>query len=92
MSKQSKILVAIILGTFMVILDQTIVNIALPHIITVFHETADRAQLVISAYIMANAVSVPLAAYLGKRFGIKWVLIFSQVGFAVGSIFCGLSY
>jgi len=92
MSKQSKILVAIILGTFMVILDQTIVNIALPHIITVFHETADRAQLVISAYIMANAVSVPLAAYLGKRFGIKWVLIFSQVGFAVGSIFCGLSW
>jgi EmrB/QacA subfamily drug resistance transporter len=92
MSKQSKILTAIILGTFMVILDQTIVNIALPHIITVFHETADRAQLVISAYIMANAVSVPLAAYLSKKFGTKWVFIFSQVGFCVGSILCGFSW
>jgi EmrB/QacA subfamily drug resistance transporter len=92
MSKQWKIIVVTIAGTFMVILDQTIVNIALPHIIAVFHETADRAQLVVSAYLMATAITTPIAAYLGTRFGMKGIYLFSQAGFLAGSILCGMSW
>jgi len=50
-----KILLVAIAGTFMVILDQTIMNVALPHIMAVFNVPTDHAQLVISAYLMATA-------------------------------------
>ena len=91
-SSESRVLAVAIIGTFMVILDQTIMNVALPHIMAVFNETADRAQLVVSAYLMATAISTPAAAFLAQRFGIKKVYIFSQAGFLVGSILCGLAW
>ena len=87
-----KILLVAIAGTFMVILDQTIMNIALPHIMAVFNVTADRAQLVISAYLMATAITTPAAAFLCTRFGIKRVYILSQASFLLGSILCGISW
>jgi EmrB/QacA subfamily drug resistance transporter len=92
MSQQWKIVLVTIAGTFMVILDQTIVNIALPHIMSVFHETADKAQLVVSAYLMANAITTPAAAYLSNRFGMKSVYLLSQAGFLIGSVLCGMSW
>ncbi|MGA2158791.1 MAG: DHA2 family efflux MFS transporter permease subunit [Dehalococcoidia bacterium] len=91
-TSESKVLLIAISGTFMVMLDQTIMNTALPHIIAVFNETADRAQLVISAYLMASAISTPTAAFLVERFGIKRVYLFAQAGFLFGSILCGLSW
>jgi EmrB/QacA subfamily drug resistance transporter len=87
-----EILVVSILGTFMVILDQTIMNIALPHIMAVFNETADRAQLVISAYMMATAITTPAAAFLCDRYGIKKIYLLSQAGFLIGSVLCGLAW
>ena len=87
-----KIVLVAITGTFMVILDQTIVNVALPHMMAVFNETADRAQLVISAYLMATAVSAPAAAFLSTRFGIKRIYLVSQVSFLAGSVLCGIAW
>jgi EmrB/QacA subfamily drug resistance transporter len=87
-----KIILVAVAGTFMVILDQTIVNVALPHIMAVFNETADRAQLVISAYLMATAISAPAAAFLSTRFGIKRVYLVSQVSFLAGSLLCGIAW
>ncbi len=87
-----KILLVAVAGTFMVILDQTIMNIALPHIIAVFNVPTDHAQLVISAYLMATAITTPAAAYLCNRFGTKRVFIFSQAAFLFGSILCGISW
>ena len=59
----------------MVILDQTVMNTALPHIMAIFNETTDRAQLIISAYLMATAITTPAAAFLIERFGIKRVYL-----------------
>lgn len=87
-----KILIIAILGTFMEILDQTIMNIALPHIMAVFNETADRAQLVVSAYMMASAIATPAAVFLCNKFGIKKVFILSQVAFLSGSVLCGMAW
>jgi EmrB/QacA subfamily drug resistance transporter len=89
---QWKILLVAIVGTFMVILDQTIMNIALPHIIAVFNVPTNHAQLVISAYLMATAITTPAAAFLCSRFGTKRVYIFSQATFLLGSILCGISW
>jgi len=89
---QWKILLVAVAGTFMVILDQTIMNIALPHIMAVFNVPTDHAQLIISAYLMATAITTPTAAFLCNRFGTKRVYIFSQASFLLGSILCGLSW
>lgn len=91
-TSESRVLLVSIAGTFMVILDQTIMNTALPHIMAVFNETTDHAQLIISAYLMATAITTPAAAFLSERYGIKKVYIFSQMGFLLGSILCGISW
>jgi len=91
-SSEWKVILVAIAGTFMVILDQTIVNVALPHIMAVFNETAERAQLVISAYLMATAISTPAAAFLSTRFGIKRVYLLAQAGFLAGSVLCGMAW
>jgi EmrB/QacA subfamily drug resistance transporter len=67
-------------------------NIALPHIMAVFNVPTDHAQLIISAYLMATAITTPAAAFLCNRFGTKRVYIFSQASFLLGSILCGLSW
>jgi EmrB/QacA subfamily drug resistance transporter len=91
-TSESRVLAVAIIGTFMVILDQTIMNVALPHIMAVFNETTDRAQLVVSAYLMATAISTPAAAFLAQRFGIKKVYLWSQAGFLLGSVLCGIAW
>jgi EmrB/QacA subfamily drug resistance transporter len=91
-TSESKVLLIAIAGTFMVILDQTIMNTALPHIIAVFNETTDRAQLIVSAYLMATAISTPCAAFLAERYGIKRVYMVSQAGFLLGSVLCGIAW
>ena len=90
--KEIEILVVIILGTFMYALDGTIMNIALPNIMAVFNETPDRAQLVISAYTLASAITMAASAFLIDRFGIKKVYIASLVGFLIGSMLCGMAW
>lgn len=81
-----------ILGTFMYALDGTIMNIALPNIMAVFNETPDRAQLVISAYTLASAITMAASAFLIDRFGIKKIYVTGLVGFLAGSMLCGLAW
>jgi EmrB/QacA subfamily drug resistance transporter len=87
-----KIVIVAIAGTFMMMIDATIVNIALPHILAVFNETLDKMQFVTSAYLMAMAVSAPLATYLMAKLGVKRVYIASLVFFLIGSMLCGLAW
>ncbi|HZS00570.1 MAG TPA: MFS transporter [Chloroflexota bacterium] len=64
-------LVVIVLGSFMVVLDTTIVNIALPKIIQVFQSTVDEGDMVLTGYMLALAVVMPATGYLSDRFGAK---------------------
>ncbi len=81
-----------IAGTFMMMIDATIVNIALPHILSVFNDPIDKIQFVTSAYLLATAVSAPLATYLMTKYGVKRIFIGAEVFFLVGSMLCGLSW
>jgi EmrB/QacA subfamily drug resistance transporter len=92
MSYQWKIILVAIAGTFMMMIDATIVNIALPHILAVFNETLDKMQFVTSAYLMAMAVSAPLATYLMTKLGVKRIYIASLILFLAGSMLCGFSW
>ncbi len=92
MSYQSKIILVAIGGTFMMMIDATIVNIALPHILAVFNDTIDKMQFVTSAYLMAMAVGAPLATYLMSKFGVKRIYISCLILFLIGSMACGFAW
>ena len=86
------ILATVIVGTFLGRLDQTIVNLALPKIINDFSITVDAAGWIATAYILANAVFVPIWGKLGDTVGRKRVYILGFAIFIVGSALAGLSW
>ena len=84
-------LIAIVLGTFMVILDNTVVNVALPTLGHVLNTDLSLLQWVISGYMLAQAAVIPLSGWLSDRFGAKQVYITSLILFTLGSALCGLA-
>jgi EmrB/QacA subfamily drug resistance transporter len=79
-------------GSFMSILDSTIVNIALPSILKDFKSSLGDGQLVIASYLMALAVVVPLSGFLGERVGMKRLYMLTLLCFTAGSALCGLAW
>jgi EmrB/QacA subfamily drug resistance transporter len=81
---------AILFGTFMVSLDQTIVTIALPRIGAEVHDL-DRVDLVMTAYLLALGVVQPTTGWLADRFGRKHIFLASLAIFTLGSLLSGLA-
>lgn len=86
------ILLTVIIGTFLGRLDQTIVNLALPKIINDFGITVSAAGWIATAYILANAVFVPIWGKLGDTIGRKKVYIIGFSIFILGSVLAGFAW
>ncbi len=86
------ILLTVIVGTFLGRLDQTIVNLALPKIINDFGITVTSAGWIATAYILANAVFVPIWGKLGDTWGQKKIYIIGFSLFIFGSVLCGFAW
>lgn len=78
-------------GTFMEVLDTTVVNVSLPHIAGSMSASVDEATWVLTSYLVANAIILPITGWLSARFGRKNLLMTSVVGFTVSSFLCGLA-
>jgi MFS transporter, DHA2 family, multidrug resistance protein len=85
------ITVAVMLSTFMEVLDTTIVNVSLPHIAGSLSATVDEATWTLTSYLVANAIILPLTGWLANYFGRKRLLIASITGFTIASFFCGFA-
>ncbi len=85
-------MLGIILGVFMAILDNTIVNVAIPKMISVFSTTQTHIEWVITAYLLVTGMLTPMSGYLGDRFGQKQVYLAALTLFTTGSALCGLSW
>ncbi len=81
-------LVAIILGLFMVILDNTVVNVALPTLVKDFKSDLHALQWVLTGYMLAQAAVIPLAGWLSDRYGAKQVFLTAIGLFTIGSALC----
>ncbi len=81
-------LIAIIIGVFMVVLDGTAVNVALPKLVTDLHSTLPTLQWIVTGYALAQAAVIPLAGWLSDRYGAKPVFLISVALFTVGSVLC----
>jgi DHA2 family multidrug resistance protein len=77
------------LATIMVILDTTIVNVALPHMMGALGATSDQITWVLTSYIVAQVVFIPLTGYFSGRFGRRRLLLVSVSGFVAASTLCG---
>jgi DHA2 family multidrug resistance protein len=86
------VLFTVIVGTFLGRLDQTIVNLALPKIISDFGITVSSAGWIATAYILANAVFVPVWGKLGDVYGQKKIYIIGFSLFIFGSILAGVAW
>jgi EmrB/QacA subfamily drug resistance transporter len=85
------VVIVVIIGAFMVSLDQTVVNIAIPRLQNAFGADIHTVQWVITAYTLALGAMTPASSYLATRFGIKRSYILALIAFTLGSVLCGLS-
>jgi DHA2 family multidrug resistance protein len=70
-------------------IDTTIANVALPHIQGSMSAAQDQISWVLTSYIVASAITMPLTGWLAGRFGIKYIFLGSVIGFTITSAMCG---
>ena len=81
-----------IMGAAMIqILDSTIANVAIPHMQTSLGATQDTVMWVLTSYIVAGAVVMPITGWLADRIGSRKLFIWSTIGFIITSMLCGIS-
>lgn len=85
------IALTVTLATFMEVLDTSIANVALPHISGNLSISQDEATWVLTSYLVANAIILPISAWLATRFGRKRFYMTCVVIFGVSSLMCGLA-
>jgi DHA2 family multidrug resistance protein len=84
--------VALALGTFMQVLDTTIANVSIPTIAGNLGVSTDQGTWVITAFAVANGISVPVTGWLMQRFGVVRTFVVSVASFTVASLLCGLAW
>src|SRR5580700_11802907 len=82
---------ALIMASVIQSLDNTIANVALPRMQGSFSATQDQMAWVLTSYIIASAIMIPLSGWLAGRIGRRQVFLFSVAGFTIASMLCGLA-
>ena len=83
------ITLSVMLATIMQALDTTIANVALPHMQGALGVTQDQIGWVLTSYIVAAAICMPLTGFLAARFGRRRLFIGAVIGFTLASMLCG---
>lgn len=86
------VLANIMIGTFMAVLDATIVNVALPKIMAAFGVSVDKVEWVLTAYLLVFAVTVPTSGWIADHFGYKRTYALALFLFTLGSFLCGIAW
>jgi len=82
---------SVVFATFMEVLDTTVVNVSLPHIAGSMSSTVEEATWVLTSYLVANAIILPMTGWLARAFGRKRLLLLAVTGFTSASVLCGLA-
>src|SRR3984957_13754134 len=83
---------ALALGTFMQVLDNTIANVSLPTIAGNLGASTDQGTWVVTSFVLANGIGVPLTGWLMTRYGVVKTFIASVLAFTVTSFLCGIAW
>lgn len=80
--------IAVMLATLMQVLDTTIANVALPHMQASLGVTQDTINWVLTSYIVASAIAIPITGWLADKVGRKRLFIWAVVAFTATSMLC----
>jgi DHA2 family multidrug resistance protein len=83
------IALSVMLGTLLEMLDTSIVNVALPHMQGTFSASVDEITWVVTSYLVANGIMIPMTGWISARFGRKRYFMLSVTGFVLASAACG---
>lgn len=83
--------IGVMAATIMQILDSTIANVALPHMQSTLGGTADTITWVLTSYIIASAIAIPITGWLSDRLGSRNLFLIAVTGFVLASMLCGLA-
>lgn len=78
-------------ATLIVVLDSTIANVALPHMQSALGATPESISWVLTSYILASAVTLPLTGFMQDRLGRRNLFTFAIIGFTISSAACGVA-
>jgi DHA2 family multidrug resistance protein len=82
---------SVMMATFMVVLDSSVANVALPHIAGNLSASNDESTWVLTSYLVANAIMLPASGWLARRIGRKRLLMLSILVFTAASLLCGVA-
>lgn len=82
---------AVMSSAIMELIDTSAVNVSIPYIAGNLSATIDEATWVLTSYLIANAIVLPMTGWLATRFGRKRILLTAVAGFTLSSILCGLA-
>lgn len=88
---RGKILAALLFGMFIAILNQTLLNVALPKINTEFNISASTGQWLMTGFMLANGILIPITAYLFNKYSYRKLFLVALVLFTIGSLICAIS-
>ncbi|HFE5449223.1 TPA: DHA2 family efflux MFS transporter permease subunit [Staphylococcus aureus] len=88
---RGKILAALLFGMFIAILNQTLLNVALPKINTEFNISASTGQWLMTVFMLVNGILIPITAYLFNKYSYRKLFLVALVLFTIGSLICAIS-
>ncbi len=86
------VMAAVMIATFMAVLDATIVNVALSKLMSTFGVSVDRVEWVLTAYLLIFAVMLPSSGWFADHIGYKRMFVLSLFLFTLGSFLCSLAW
>lgn len=85
------LMAVLMLGMFVAILNQTVLNVAIPRLMNDFGTSANTTQWLMTGFMLVNGVLIPISAFLMETFGTRFLFTTAMVFFTAGSFICGVS-
>lgn len=81
-----------IFGMFISILNQTLLNTALPRINTDFNISASTGQWLMTGFMLVNGILIPISAFLFNKYSYRRLFLTAMLIFTIGSLVCGFAW
>lgn len=88
--RKGPIIAALLIGAFVALLNQTLMNVALPKMMEDLNIVANTAQWLTTGFMLVNGVLIPISAYLVEKFTTRQLFTTAMILFSIGTLVCGI--